>query len=54
MELEADFKEFIACLNEHEVQYLVVGGYAVGVHGLPRATKDLDVWVLAERENAAA
>jgi predicted nucleotidyltransferase len=53
MKLDQDFKEFIACLNAHNVAYLVVGGYAVGAHGLPRATKDLDVWVLADRDNAA-
>ena len=52
MKLERDFKEFIECLNAHDVAYLVVGGYAVGAHGLPRATKDLDVWVLADRDNA--
>ena len=54
MKLEADFKEFITCLNAHDVLYLIVGGYAVGAHGLPRGTKDLDVWVLAERQNADA
>jgi hypothetical protein len=52
MKLEQDFKEFIEWLNAHDVTYLVVGGYAVGAHGLPRATKDLDVWVLAARDNA--
>jgi hypothetical protein len=52
MKLDRDFKEFIECLNAHDVNYMVVGGYAVGVHGLPRATKDLDVWVLANRANA--
>ena len=46
MKLDRDFKEFIECLNAHDVAYMVVGGYAVGAHGLPRATKDLDVWVL--------
>ena len=33
-------------LNDHRVDYLVVGGYAVGYHGYPRATVDLDIWVL--------
>ena len=54
MNLEPDFSEFIACLNAHEVRSLIVGGYAVGAHGLPRGTKALDVWVLADRENADA
>jgi len=40
-----DFKEFIQLLNEHQVKYLIVGGYAVGVHGYPRYTGDIDVWI---------
>lgn len=47
-----DFKEFIGLLNELEVEYLVVGGYAVGLHGYPRYTGDLDVWTSTKRENA--
>jgi len=34
------------------VKYLIVGGYAVGFHGYPRYTKDLDIWVLVSEENA--
>jgi|GEM_PF-5692979 len=41
--LPPDFKEFLALLNAHNVHYLVVGGYAVGMHGYPRATGDLDI-----------
>ena len=41
--LSKDFKEFIELLNENNVRYLVVGGYAVALHGHPRYTKDLDV-----------
>ena len=52
MNLELEFREFLEFLNARDVQYLIVGGYAVGAHGLPRATKDLDVWVLAEPHNA--
>jgi len=36
------FKEFIQCLNANKVKYLLVGGWAVGVYGHPRATKDID------------
>ena len=50
--LTADFKEFLRLLNAHRVDYLLVGGYAVGIHGYPRATIDLDVWVRATSENA--
>jgi len=41
MQLDPDFREFVASFNEHEVRYLVVGGYALAAHGLPRATGDL-------------
>jgi len=49
-----DFKEFIESLNANLVRYLIVGGYAVALHGHPRYTKDLDVWVECSRENAQA
>ena len=52
MVLDQDFREFIELLNKNEVRYLVVGGYAVGFHGYPRYTKDLDVWVEVDLENA--
>ncbi len=52
--LSKDFKEFIELLNEHEVRYLIVGGYAVAFHGHPRYTKDLDVWIELSQENAFA
>ena len=51
--LPDDFKEFLRSLNAHGVDYLVVGGYAVGLHGYPRATIDLDVWIRAAPDNAA-
>ena len=47
-----DFVEFIECCVGREVKFLIVGGYALAAHGHPRATKDLDVWVLMEEENA--
>ncbi len=47
-----DFVEFVALLNDHKVRYLVIGGYAVGLHARPRATKDLDVWVDRTEPNA--
>lgn len=52
MVLNKDFREFIASLNENSVRYLIVGGYAVGFHGYPRYTKDLDVWIEVSDENA--
>ena len=50
--LSEDFREFIKLLNEHKVKYLVVGGYAVALHGYPRYTKDLDIWIGLSPENA--
>lgn len=50
--LPEDFKEFLKLLGSHGVRYLLVGGYAVGIHGYPRPTGDLDIWVALEPENA--
>lgn len=50
--LPNDFKEFLNTLNSNEVAYLLVGGYAVGYHGYPRATVDLDIWVAMDSANA--
>jgi predicted nucleotidyltransferase len=47
-----DFKEFVELLNNHNVEYLIVGGYAVGIHGHPRYTGDLDIWLNPTLENA--
>jgi len=47
-----DFREFLRLLNAHRVEYLLVGGYAVGLHGYPRATIDLDIWVASTPDNA--
>ncbi|MEI6409354.1 MAG: DUF6036 family nucleotidyltransferase [Bacteroidota bacterium] len=52
MVLNPDFKEFLQLLNEHEVRYMVIGGYAVAHHGHPRYTKDLDVWLWVSPDNA--
>ena len=52
IELHPDFKEFLRLLNSHEVRYLLVGGYAVGYHGYPRATGDLDLWIETSEANS--
>lgn len=51
--LNRDFREFVESLNDNRVRYLVIGGYAVALHGHPRYTKDLDIWVEMNPENAA-
>src|SRR2546421_12519748 len=50
--LNSDFKEFIESLNANGVEYLVVGGHAVALHGYPQFTKDLDIWLKRDRANA--
>jgi predicted nucleotidyltransferase len=52
--LNQDFKEFAQSLNDSRVRYLVIGAYAVAVHGHPRYTKDLDIWIEMTPANAAA
>ena len=52
MSLSKDFVEFIKCLNDHKVDYLLVGGHALAFHGLPRFTKDIDFWIRADEANA--
>lgn len=50
--LPQDFKEFLKLLNAHRVEYLMIGGYAVGYYGYPRATADMDIWVAVNPANA--
>jgi hypothetical protein len=50
--LNKHFREFIELLEKHEVRYLVVGGYAVGYHGFPRYTGDLDIFIGISDENS--
>ena len=52
LELPPDFKEFLRLLNAQGVEYLLIGGYAVGYYGYPRATNDLDIWIAVQSENA--
>jgi hypothetical protein len=50
--LNPDFRDFVASLNASGARYLVVGGYAVALHGHPRYTRDIDIWLEATLENA--
>jgi len=50
-QLPDDFKEFIHCLNSNDVKYLLVGGWAVGIYGHPRATKDIDFLISTDNNN---
>jgi len=49
-----DFKDLIHAFNRNGVEYLIVGGFALGVHAQPRATKDLDLFIRSDARNSAA
>jgi len=53
MEVQPDFRDLLALFNAHEVEYMIVGGYAVAFHGAPRFTGDLDILINPNRENAS-
>lgn len=46
-----DFKDFLSALNNQEVRYILVGGFSVILHGYPRTTGDMDIWVERTTEN---
>lgn len=52
MTLADDFEDFIKLLNQYQVEYMVVGGYALAFHGTPRHTGDLDIWIGISASNA--
>jgi hypothetical protein len=52
MDIQPDFRELLASFNAHEVEYLVVGGFALAFHGAPRFTGDLDLFVRPDPANA--
>ncbi len=52
-QLPPDFKDFLRLLNESEARYLLVGGWAVGYYGYPRATHDMDIWIAVDPINAS-
>jgi len=52
MEAQKDFKELLALFNEHKVEYVIVGGYALAFHGAPRYTGDIDILIHPDTANA--
>ena len=50
--LPQDFRDFLKLLEDEKVDYLLIGGHAVGYYGYPRATADLDVWIAVNPTNA--
>ena len=51
--LPDDFKDFLNSLNKNKVEYLLLGGWAVGIYGAPRATADMDVFITVDDEKFA-
>ena len=51
MNIQPDFKELLALLEKNQVEYMIVGGYAVAFHGYPRFTKDIDIFFENSDEN---
>ena len=54
MFVNSDFSDLLNLFNVHNVRYMVIGGYAVVQYVEPRYTKDLDLWIGVDKENAAA
>ena len=52
MEIQQDFKELLELLNAHNVEYVIVGAYALAFHGVPRFTGDIDLLVKPDLDNA--
>ena len=52
MEAQPDFKELLALFNEQEIEYIIVGAYALAFHGAPRFTGDIDIYVRPTQDNA--
>ncbi|MCL2335612.1 MAG: hypothetical protein FWC57_06060 [Endomicrobia bacterium] len=54
MMLNKDYRDILSILNEEKVKFILVGAYAMAVHGYPRATMDIDIWIVADMKNADA
>ena len=54
MKVHEDFKDFIETLNKNNVEYVIVGAFALAFHGHPRATGDIDIWLRPTPQNAKA
>ena len=52
--LNEDYKDMLLALSDEKVRFLLVGAYALAAHGYPRATMDIDIWVLPSPQNAEA
>ena len=54
MILNEDYRDMLLALSAEQVDFILIGAYALAAHGYPRATMDIDIWVMPSPENAAA
>ena len=54
MILNEDYRDILLALSTEQVDFILIGAYALAAHGYPRATMDIDLWVMPSPENAAA
>ncbi|MCK4564273.1 MAG: nucleotidyltransferase [Verrucomicrobia bacterium] len=54
MILNEDYRDILLALNAEQVDFILIGAYALAAHGYPRATMDIDIWVMPSPENAEA
>jgi len=52
--LNEDYRDMLRALSDEKVRYLLIGAYALAAHGYPRATMDIDIWIMPSPENAEA
>ena len=52
--LNEDYRDMLRALSEEKVKFILIGAYALAVHGYPRATMDIDIWVMPSPQNADA
>ena len=52
--LNEDYRDMLQCLSDEKVKFILVGAYALAAHGYPRATMDIDIWVMPSPDNAEA
>jgi predicted nucleotidyltransferase len=52
--LNEDYRDMLRALSDEEVRFILIGAYALAAHGYPRATMDMDIWVMPSPDNAEA
>jgi hypothetical protein len=52
VKIHPDFEDFVNALNKNDVEYLIIGSFALAFHGCPRATGDIDFWIRSKASNA--